>query len=171
MSLKVNANDHVLGNANAPIELIEYADYQCPYCRQAYFIIKNIRKELGDDLRFIFRNFPLAELHPHAVHAAIAAETASAQNNFWEMHDIIFENQRYLDDHHLLQYAKEIGLDVNRFEKDFGKDPYFQKVNHDYETGIQNNVDSTPTFFINGKRYEGRWADDSFITYLRSLIK
>jgi len=171
MSLKVNANDHVLGNTNAPIELIEYADYQCPYCQQAYYILKDIQNELGNDLKFVFRNFPLPNLHPHAIHAAVAAETASAQNRFWEMHDTLFENQKNLDDHHLLQYAEEIGLDINRFEKDFGKDPYFQKVNHDYETGVQNNVQGTPTFFINGDIYEGNWMDSSFITYLKSFIR
>lgn len=136
-----------------------------------YYRIKDIQKELGDDLRFVFRHFPLAELHSHAVHAAIAAETAAAQNRFWEMHDILFENQRKLDDYHLTRYAGEIGLDINRFEKDFGKDPYFQKVNHDYETGIQNNVDTTPTFFVNGMVYEGNYMDASFLTYLKSFIR
>lgn len=168
MTLKVTANDHIRGNSNAPVEVIEYADFQCPYSREMYDLLQKARKELGDDhLKIVFRNFPLVHLHPHAVHAAIAAETAGAQGRFWEMHDILFENQSNLDDPHLIQYAKEIGLDVNRFEKDFGKDRYLQKVNHDFETGIQNNVRITPALFINGKRYNGSWWDPLFIGILK----
>lgn len=171
MSIKVNNNDHILGNTNAPIELVEYADYQCPYCGQAYYILKEVQKQLGDKIKFVFRNFPLPELHPHAIHAAIAAETAGAQGKFWEMHDILFENQKNLEDNHLIEYADRIGLDVKRFERDFGKDPYFQKVNYDYESGIENGVQGTPTFFINGKVYDGNWMSPSFLEDLNSLVK
>lgn len=171
MNLNVNNNDHIQGGSNAPIELIEYADFQCPYCGQAYYILKDIQKQLGDKLKFVFRNFPLPDLHPFAIHAAVAAETAGAQDKFWEMHDILFENQKNLEDFHLIEYAEQIGLDVKRFERDFGKDPYFQKVNRDYESGIHNGVQGTPTFFINGELFDGNWMSPSFAPYLESLIK
>lgn len=170
MSLQTDKNDHISGNPNASVELLEYADYQCPYCGQAYYILKEVQEQLGNNLRFVFRNFPIPQLHPYAIHAAIAAEVAGAQGKFWEMHDKLFENQRQLEDQNLMRYAEEIGLDTKRFETDFSKDEYFRKVNHDYETGIQNGVQGTPTFFINGQIFEGNWMDPSFIDYLKSLI-
>jgi len=170
MSLTTNPQDHIKGNPNASIELIEYADYQCPYCGQAYYILEKIQKELGDKLKFVFRNFPIPQLHPYAVHAAIAAEAAGAQGKFWEMHDILFENQKNLDDNHLVEYAGQIGLDIKRFEEDSSNDQYFQKVNTDYEGGIKLGIQGTPTFFINQKMYEGDWSYPSFIAYLKSLL-
>jgi len=106
----VSSKDHFQGNENARIELLEFGDYQCPHCGRAYPIIKSIQKKLGKELKFVFRNFPLAEIHPNAVHAALAAEAASAQGKFWEMHDIIFENQSRLDDASLFRYGEKIGL-------------------------------------------------------------
>lgn len=171
MDLNVNERDHVLGDYNAPVELVEYADYQCPYCKEAFYIIKEAQKELDDHLKFVFRNFPLTELHPNALHAAIAAEAAAGQDRFWEMHDILFENQEYLEDEDILDYAKNIGLDISRFEKDLGKEPYMEKVRKDYASGIKYNVQGTPSFFINGRLYEGNWNNLQFIEYLRSFIE
>jgi len=171
MSLKITQTDHVQGSADAAVELIEYADYQCPYCRQAYYILREVKRQLGNDLKLVFRNFPLPELHPYAVHAAIAAEIANDYGKFWEMHDMLFENQEYLDDSHLLSYAKKIGLDPSKFEAGYEDDTYYNKVNSDYTSGIQNGVEGTPTFFINGEKFEGNWMNPSFIDYLKSMIK
>lgn len=128
MNLHVTEKDHILGPADAQVELVEYGDFQCPYCGKAFYILKDILKEMGDQVRFVFRNFPLDELHQYAVHAAVAAEAASAQNKFWEMHDILFENQRELDDAHLIEYARMIDMDVDQFKQDFGKEPYIKKL-------------------------------------------
>lgn len=164
-------NEHIQGPENAPIELIEYGDYQCPYCKKAYNIVKQAQKELGKDLKFIFRNFPLTELHPYAMHAAIATEVAGSQGKFWEMHDILFENQEFLEDSYLIQYAKIINLDVTTFEQDFGKDEYYEKVKKDFESGVDLGVQGTPTFFVNRQKYEGNWASMEFIEDLKSLVK
>jgi len=145
--LKINDKDHVQGPKNASLEVIEYGDYQCPYCGKAYYVIKEIQKELGDQMTFVFRNFPIPELHPYAVHAAMAAEVAAAQDKFWEMHDVLFENQRALQDPELVAYAQQIGLDTAKFEQDFGKDEYFEKINEDYKSGIRCRVQGTPAFF------------------------
>jgi len=171
MALHINGKDHVLGPADAPVELIEYADYQCPYCQEAYYVLKKIQQEMGDNLKFVFRNFPLTELHPDALHAAIAAEAAASQNKFWDMHDILFENQEYLDDSYLIQYAKIIQLNVNQFEKDFGKDQYLEKIRMDSESGVQNGVEGTPAFFVNGRKYDGNWMEPGFLDYLKSFVK
>lgn len=171
MSLaKVTDADHIQGQADAAIELVEYGDYQCPYCGQAYYIVKEIQKKLGDKLKFVFRNYPLEQLHPYAVHAAVAAETAAMQGKFWEMHDILFENQRHLEDSSLVRYAKEIGLDVSKFEKDFGSDELVEKVDRDIASGNRAGVQGTPSFYVNGKKFEGNWTGPEFIKYLESHI-
>lgn len=167
--MNINENDHVQGLADASIEIIEYGDFQCPYCRKANNVVKEIQKELGESIKFVFRNFPLTELHPNALHSALAAEAAALQNKFWDMHDILFENQKYLDDENLIQYAKIIGLDEKRFEKDFSKNEVIQKVKEDYSSGEKNGVEGTPTFFVNGKIYRGNWMGQEFFDYLISL--
>lgn len=170
MSLHVTEKDHILGPAEAPIEIVEYADYQCPYCKKAFYIMQDILKEQGDNIRFVFRNFPLEEVHPYALHAAIAAEAASGQGKFWEMHDILLENQKELDDAHLIEYARIIDMDVKKFRHDFSLESYARKVQEDYASGEKNGVDSTPTFFVNGRMYEGNWTTAEFPEYLRSLL-
>src|SRR5215212_10828425 len=105
----VSARDHSQGPADAPVTLVEYGDFECPHCGRAYPVIKEVQSALGDRLRFVFRNFPITNSHPHAQHSAEAAEAAGAQGKFWEMHDMLFEHQRGLDDHHLVEYAEQIG--------------------------------------------------------------
>ncbi|MDL2322658.1 DsbA family protein [Bacteroidales bacterium OttesenSCG-928-A17] len=168
--IKITPSDHIQGNAEAPIELVEYGDYQCSYCGQAYYIVKNLQRKLGKDLKFVFRNYPLEELHPNAMHAAIAAETAAEMGKFWEMHDILFENQRRLDDSSLIHYAQKIGLDVNLFEKEFGSSAIVEKVKYDIDSGNKNGVSGTPSFFVNGKFFDGNWTGPEFLKYLKSLI-
>jgi protein-disulfide isomerase len=166
----VNKKDHIQGNITAPIELLEYGDYQCPHCGRAYPIIKNVQRRFGDDLKFVFRNFPLSEMHPDALNAALAAEAAGLQNKFWEMHDIIYENQQDLGLESLFSYAKTIGLDLQRFENDFQKEALRTKVEDDFESGVRSGVNGTPTFFINGKKYVGEWEEHTLSQYLKSLL-
>ena len=170
MKVTVNSSDHFQGPANAPITLVEYGDYQCPYCGQAYYIVKNLQKHLGDKLRFVFRNFPLEDLHPNALHASIASETAGLEGKFWEMHDILFENQRRLDYASLVKYAKEIGLDAVKFEHDFGDKSTVEKVEADLESGGAAGVDGTPYFFVNGVLFEGNWTNNEFLEYLEQQL-
>ena len=166
----VGTADHFQGNKNAVIELVEYGDYQCPHCGRAYPIIKSIQKKLGDKLKFVFRNFPLAEVHPNATNAAVAAETAALQGKFWEMHDTIYEHQEHLGDSHLIKYAAVIGLDVKQFEVDFEKPAVLDKVENDFESGVTSGVNGTPTFFVNGERYNGSWEEDDLLGYLEARI-
>lgn len=164
--LPVNINDHVYGNSNAPLELVEYGDYECPYCGRAYPIVKNIQEKLGDDLKFIFRNFPLRKIHPNAFMASVATEAAGLQNKFWEMHDIIFENQKTLDEWNILVFAEELGLNIESFKNDIQRKDLADKVSKDFESGMRSGVNRTPTFFINGKKYEGEWSGNELLRYL-----
>ena len=169
MSLRppVTENDHLQGNKNAPIELLEYGDYQCPYCGAAYPIIKRIQKKLGSHLKFVFRNFPLANIHPHATLAAIASEAAERQNKYWEMHDILFENQERLNHTDLSGYAKKLGLDTKQFEKDLADPALLQKVETDFEGGVRSGVNGTPGFFINGQKYDYSWEGDDLLEFIQ----
>jgi protein-disulfide isomerase len=166
----VNSKDHIQGKKTASLELVEYGDYQCPYCGQAYPIVKNIQRSLGTDLKFVFRNFPLSEMHPDAFNAAVAAEAAGLQQKFWEMHDIIFENQQELDLESLFLYAKTIGLDLESFKNDIQKDTLITKVEQDFDSGVRSGVNGTPSFFINGIKYNGNWEEDVFNQYLKSQL-
>jgi protein-disulfide isomerase len=156
--LPVGERDHVQGPADAPVTLLEYGDFECPYCGQAYPIVKAIQERLGDRLRFVFRNFPLANAHPHAEHAAEAAEAAAAQGRYWEMHDRLYEHQRALDDAHLQEYARDVGLDVERFDREMEAGRYRERVREDFLSGVRSGVNGTPTFFINGVRHDDSYA-------------
>lgn len=147
--------DHVQGPMDAPLTLLEYGDYQCPFCGEAYPIVKEVQKRLGNRLCFAFRNFPLANMHPYAEHAAEAAEAAGAQGRFWEMHDVLFENQNALEDEDLARYASTLGLDAPRLIKEILAGAHSGRVREDFRSGVRGGVNGTPTFFINGARYEG----------------
>jgi protein-disulfide isomerase len=155
----VSAQDHAAGPADAPVTLVEYGDYECPYCGMAYPVVKAVQRALGNQLRFVFRNFPLAEAHPHARLAAEAAEAAGAQGRFWEMHDVLFENQSALEPADIVGYAQSVGLDLTRFEQDIEAGTYTKKVRDDFRSGVRSGVNGTPTFFVNGERYDGSWAN------------
>ena len=167
----VSTNDHIQGSASAAIELVEYGDYQCPYCGQAYPIIKSLQRSLGKNLKFVFRNFPLTEMHPNAMNAALAAEAAALQNKFWEMHDIIYENQQHLNDSNLLAYAEKIGLDLKRFKNDIKQQTLTDKIEQDFESGARSGVNGTPSFYVNGKKYNGDWELDAFEEFLRGVLE
>jgi protein-disulfide isomerase len=153
------------------IELVEYGDYQCPHCGHAYPIIKAIQQKFGSDLTFVFRNFPLSEVHPQARIAAIATEAANMQGRFWEMHDVIFENQKNLLGRSLTEYARRIGLDTDQFQDDLKNNVHAEKVQADFESGLRSGVNRTPSFFINGEKYDGNWEEEAFSDYLENKIK
>lgn len=155
----VGPSDHAAGPADAPVTLVEYGDFECPYCGQAYPIVKALQQRLGSRLRVVFRNFPLSESHPHAEHAAEAAEAAGAQGRFWEMHDALYEHQRALGDPALIGYATELGIDAARVARELESGAYVDKVRADFRGGVRSGVNGTPTFFINGERYDGSWGD------------
>jgi protein-disulfide isomerase len=157
-------SDHIRGSVNnAPITLVEYGDYECPYTGMAYPIVKELIRHFGDDkIYFVFRNFPLSDIHPHAQYAAEAAEAAAAQDKFWQMHDYLFEHQKALDDDHLVEYAKKIELDIDKFNDDMSKHVYASSIEESLKGGIDSGVEGTPTFFVNGLRYEDSWDFKTF---------
>jgi protein-disulfide isomerase len=161
----VNGDDHVAGPADAPVTLVEYGDFECPYCFQAHPIIRMLQERLGAKLRFVFRNFPLTEIHPHALQAAEAAESVAASSGmdaYWKMHDAIFDHQQdspdALDVAHLVQYAAAAGADPDRVKTDLDHSTFEDKVRSDFMSGVRSGVNGTPTFFINGARFEGDWT-------------
>jgi protein-disulfide isomerase len=171
LTLPVNSSrDHVLGPQKAPITLLEYGDYECPYCRQANLIVGNVVQQLGDKMRFAFRNFPLTQIHPHAQHAAEAAECAGAQNKFWEMHDILYENQKALEDENLLEYAEILELNISRFQNDFYNHNFAGLVREDFLSGVRSGVNGTPTFYINRMRYNHSWDQETLTRTLIDII-
>ena len=147
--------DHVSGSTDGLIRLLEYGDYECPFCAEVQPIVKEIQRRLRDDLLFGFRNFPLTNIHPHSEHAAEAAEAAGTQKNFWGMHDILFENQAALEDDDLAAYAAKLGLDQTRLIREVIWKIYTQRIREDFKSGVRGGVNGTPTFFINGERYDG----------------
>jgi len=165
----VNHQDHIRGAQKAPLELLEYGDYQCPSCGEAYFAIKQVQQELGKHVKFIFRNFPLTE-HPDAFRAAMAAEAAALQHKFWEMYDLLYSNQLYRGSDDLLSYAEELGLDINNFKRDCQSEVLASKIQADFDGGEQSGVTGTPNFYINGEKYDGDWEGDSLIHYLKGLL-
>jgi protein-disulfide isomerase len=168
----VSDRDHIAGPDDAPVTLVEYGDYECPYCGMAHPVVKRAQKELGKQLRFVFRNFPLSEAHPHAQIAAQAAEAAGAQGKFWEMHDMIFEHQDALEVKDLLGYATSLGLDAEQIARDLEAGTYVKRVRDDFRSGVKSGVNGTPTFFVNGVRYDGSWANEkAFIAALRDAAQ
>jgi protein-disulfide isomerase len=151
----VAGRDHIQGRIDAPMTLLEYGDYECPFCGEAYPILKAVQERLGNKLCFAFRNFPLTNMHPHAAHAAEAAEAAAEQGRFWEMHDLLFENQGALEDEDLAAYAETIGLDARRLITEILNGRHQARVREDFKGGMRAGVNGTPTLFINGERYDG----------------
>ena len=155
LSSPVTETDHALGPPGAPVTLVEYGDYECPDCLNAFPIIKRLIDDFGPRLRFVFRNFPLSNVHPHASVAAQAAEAAAAQGKFWEMHDLLYENQKDLADIEMTRLALRLGLEPYRFNADLSGERYAKRVASDYASGVASGVTGTPTFFINGHRHTG----------------
>ena len=170
LTLEVRQRDHRRGPENAPVTLVEYGDYECPYCGKAYPIVKEIQRRLGDRLRFVFRNFPLAQSHPHAEHAAEAAEAAAVQEKFWEMHDYLFEHQQALDDGHLVQYAVALNLDKEMFMREMTEHVHTNRVHEDFMSGVRSGVNGTPTFFINGLRHDDSYELETLLTAIEATM-
>jgi protein-disulfide isomerase len=166
----VAAQDHMQGPADASITLVEYGDYQCPYCAQAYPILKQLQRRFGERMSLVFRNFPLTEIHRHALHAAQAAESVGAQlgnDAYWRMHDAIYEHQQdspaALSDERLAQYGATVGADPAVIRRDIDGGAFVDRIQADFSGGVRSGVNGTPTFFVNGERYDGDWTDvDSF---------
>ena len=154
LAAHVDARDHVRGSPDAPVTLVEYADFECPFCGRAFPELQRVLKDLGRRVRFVFRHFPMSEQHPHAESAAEVAEAAGTQGKFWEMHDLLFRRQAALDDGHLLAYVRELGLDAVRVERELEQQVYRARVKDDIESGLRSGVSGTPMFFINGRRHE-----------------
>jgi protein-disulfide isomerase len=167
----VSERDHIQGPLQAPLELLEFGDYQCPHCGVAYSMIKQIQKKLGKRLKFIFRNFPLSEAHPDAFQAAVATEAAAKQNRFWEMHDILFEHQSRLEKEAILKYAKELGLNLKDFENDLQETSLAAKVEADFESGIKSGVNGTPSFYINKNMYRGPYEYDALLEAIQNASR
>ncbi len=164
----VNENDHFQGNPEkAKVILTEYGDYQCPSCGEAYPIVKNLQEYFRESLLFVFRNFPLTEIHPDAFNAALAAEAAGKQNKFWEMHDILYENQSRLDLEALEYYAEELGLKVNTFQRELQSKALQEKVENDMESGLRSGVNGTPSFYINNEKYNEDYSE----SFLKAVIE
>ena len=168
----VTPDDHIIGEADAPVTLVEYGDFQCPHCERAHrMVLPKVRSALGSKLRYVFRNFPLTEAHPNALHAAEAAESVAAlagKDAYWTMHDTIFDHQRdgedALDDEHLLEYAAGAGASADDVARDLDEETYEPRVKADFMSGVRSGVNGTPTFFINGRRFEGDWTVASSLT-------
>jgi protein-disulfide isomerase len=169
LNMPVGERDHVQGPATAPVTVVEYGDYECPYCRAAVAIVQELQRLLGDQLRYVFRHFPLTGPHPHAQHAAEAAEAAGAQGRFSEMHAALFEHQEALEDDHLVQYAADLDLDAARIRRELGAHSYAGRVREDLESGLSSGVRGTPTFYLDEVRYDGLVGVRQFLAAIRKL--
>lgn len=165
----INLNDHHLGNVNAPVTLVEFGDYECPHCGHAHSLIKRLSKEMGEDVDFVFRNFPLQESHPHAYMAALAAEAAAKQNKFWEMHHLLFENGDKLNEHFLLNLAKNLRLNIEQFKENYKSIEVENKVEADLESGVRSGVNGTPSFYVNGHKV--LTYDESYESLINAIKK
>jgi protein-disulfide isomerase len=165
LTIPVDSSDHVQGPTDAPVTLVEYGDYECPFCGEAYYVLKDVQQTMGDRLLFVFRNFPISESHPHAVHAAEFAEEAGRQGVFWPAHDMLYENQDALGDDNLRDYGQRLGLDVSALRESF-RGRFTEKIRRDFLGGVRSGVNGTPTLFINGRRYDGPLDAESIVRTL-----
>jgi len=166
----VGPKDHMQGPPDAPVTLVEYGDYECPYCGEAYVVVKALQERLGDQMCFVFRNFPLTQAHPHAEEAAEAAEAAGAQGKFWEMHDLLYENQDALEPEDLVKYARALRLELPRFVREMKDHIYGERVREDFRSGVRSGVNGTPTFFINGVRHNGPFDLASLLAAIEEAV-
>jgi protein-disulfide isomerase len=164
LTMAVNEDrDHIQGPAGAAVTLVQYGDYECPYCGAAYPIIKDVQARMGERMRFVFRNFPITTSHPHAERAAEAAEAAAVQGTFWQMHDLLYENQKRLRDQDLRAYAESLGLDLELFDKELAEHVHAERVREDFMSGVRSGVNGTPTFYINGARHDDSYDLDTLL--------
>lgn len=155
LKIPIIKTDHTKGPRSAPVNIVEYSDFQCPYCAAASPILETLIENFRHTLCFAYRHFPITTLHPHAAKAAVASEAAALQSQFWSMHDALFSNQAYISDNSILIMARELKLDMKKFERDLERPELIEKVQADFNSGVKSGVSGTPTLFINGLRYEG----------------
>lgn len=154
LAIPVGPTDHAIGPSHAQLTLVEYGDFECPNCKQAAPVVKLLLSHFSDRMRFVYRHFPLTEVHPHALDAALAAECAGGQGRFWAMHDLLFEQQPALNSDHLQAYAQRLELDMARFSAEMSDTAYLQRIREHREGGAKSGVRATPAFFINGKLHD-----------------
>jgi len=171
LKLPVTAEDHVEGPETAPATLVEYGDYECPHCGHAYPIVQRVQKHFGKRLRFVFRNFPLSEVHPHAEHAAEIAEAAGTHRKFWEMHDMLYAHQRALDDQHLAEYVALLGVPTSEVKRALAQHAYADRIREDFMSGVRSGVNGTPSFFINGLRHDGSYERDELLAAIAEAAR
>ena len=160
--------DHTSGPATAPVTLVEYGNFECIHCGRAYPVIKQVRKLLGDDLRFVFRHFPTVQTHPHSLRAAEAAQSAAAQEKFWQMYDELFTHQTALEDRDLSRYAKRIGLNLERFTSDMKRNSFLKEIEADYQRSLfDEHITGTPTIYLNDIRYTGATDLESLLQAIK----
>jgi protein-disulfide isomerase len=170
LAVPVSDKDHRQGDPDALCTLVEYGDYQCPSCGRAYPIIKRIQKHFGKRLLFVFRNFPLSQMHPYAEPAAETAEFAGAHSKFWEMHDLLYENQDRLDDALLFELAEQLHLDLEALRQALASKEFEPRVREDFRGGVRSGVNGTPTFFINGQRHDGAYDYASLVEAIDGVL-
>jgi protein-disulfide isomerase len=169
LTVPITERDHLRGSPDAPAVLVEYGDFECPYCGAAYGAVKKLEKDLPDTLAVVFRQFPLVNVHPHAELAAEAAEAAGAQGRFWRMHDVLFEHQDALATADLMKYAAALHLDLKRFASDLSGHVFLSKIEDDMRGGLQSGVKGTPTFFINGVLHQGGHDEASLLASIKQV--
>ena len=150
LSVPVTPTDHAIGPPDARVTVVEFGDFECPICKQAVPAVRLLLNRFKDRIRFVYRHFPLEEVHPHALRAAEAAECAGAQGQFWPMHDLLFEYQPRLKDAHLRSYAERLQVDMTRYAADMDDHIYLQRIREQMTSGHESGVRSTPGFFVNG---------------------
>jgi protein-disulfide isomerase len=164
----VNERDHMLGSPDAPVTLVEYGDYECPYCGMAYPIVESVRRRMGDNMRFVFRHFPLTQIHPHAQYAAEMAEAGGERGMFWQMHGMLYQNQQALEVQDLSLYAAQIGIPPEWAATALSTHAFAPRVREHFLSGVRSGVNGTPTFFINGERHDGGWDERSLFTAVQN---
>jgi protein-disulfide isomerase len=167
----VGPEDHVSGPADAPLTIVEYGDYQCPYCGEAFPIVRDLQRTLQGKLRFVFRNFPLTNVHPYALGAAEAAEAVAIHGHFWPMHDLLFENQDDLQEQAPLRYAAQAGAGPPEVALALSRRTMRSRVERDLESGLRSGVSGTPMFFVNGRRYDRAWDFANFKRFLEATLE
>jgi protein-disulfide isomerase len=171
LRIPVTDADHAQGPPDAPVTLLEYGDYQCPYCGAAYPVVQQVQRRLGDDLRFVFRNFPLAELHPHAVSAAMTAEFGAAHGHFGEVHDALYENQQELGPALYDAIVAELGLETKQLRAALEEQDYLARIRADVNGGVRSGVNGTPSFFVNGAHYDDSADLETMTEVLTATIR
>jgi protein-disulfide isomerase len=170
LKVPVGDRDHILGPADAPLTLLEYGDFECPHCGRAHPIVASVLRHMGSNLRFVYRHFPLTQIHPHAEAAAEMAEIAGERGSFWAMHDVLFENQRALKVADLIGYAARLGIEPEFAASALASRRYAERVQTDFMSGVRSGVNGTPTFFINGIRYDGDWGEPALLDALQQAL-